>query len=981
MSGDTTHAAGPRATSRAPLSQASQGSVIAGDRGMLEGVVLSSAMVGRSDELDVLTSALNDVRQGRPRLVLVGGEAGIGKTRLVEELIARAEGATTLVGGCVDLGDDALPFAPFATALREPMRAAGVADLVALAGGASDDRRRLYEAVADLLERESAERPILLVLEDLQWADRSTRELLAFLGRALQAVPVLIVGTYRNDELHRQHPLRPFLAEVSRSVPRVDIAPLDEAAVTQMLTDLWQRPPTDDEVASYYERSDGNPFMLQELASCSADSALPQSLRDVMLMRVDRLAPETQSVLRIAALIGNVVSHRLLAVVCADGGIAEDSLDAALRELVDSAMLVPHDDDSYQFRHSLLREYVHGDLMPGEHSRIHAAIAQALTDQPALGDPQQYQLEIAHHWRAAHDLPRALPAAYQAASAAGRVHAYAEQLRMYERVLELWPVLPDAGEVLETDEYSVLMDAATAAARADEQERFLALTDRAVLFARRDGDIARTAEALARRGRQQLHRNIDRSIDDIHEALAILPPDPSPERAQASEALAASLLLRGDVAEALVSARDAAAMAQAVGDAVTENSALVTVGTALVDAGEVDEGLTMMRKALAGARAAGDDHVAGRALTNLSDALCGTGRHREAIEMAEQALDVAARVGLLRTNSPLPMANIADARIHLGDLAGAEEVLVPTIEDAGLSAAGVGVLSATVAMLRGDLDSAEELLRATRVAQGEVRRLPQDALPDLQLSSAIALTRGDVDGVLELALPELRSPVSNGYPRYYWPIIVIAAEAAARLVARDPDHQVSRQVQDALEVIESASAAQPIAGESGVAWKAHVEVLIDAAHGKASKEQWLQVASAYAKIDEPIVQAHALLQASERAAAQGERADAAHLIREADGLACRVGPGLLRTATDAAARRLGVDLDPVGPKASTPFGLTDREIEVLRLVSTGQSNKQIAQELYISPKTASVHVSNILAKLGVTGRGEAAALAHQHGLD
>ena len=948
---------------------------------MLEVVVFSGAMVGRSDELDALTAAFDEARQGRPRVVLVGGEAGIGKTRLIEELIARADGATTLVGGCVDLGDDALPFAPFATALREPMRAAGVTDLVALAGGASDDRRRLYEAVADLLERESAEGPIVLVLEDLQWADRSTRELLAFLGRALQAVPVLIIATYRNDELHRQHPLRPFLAEISRSVPRIDIAPLDEDAVAQLLTELWERPPTDEEITNYHERSDGNPFMLQELAACSDDTALPQSLRDVMLMRVDRLAPQTQSVLRIAALIGNVVSHRLLAVVCADGGITDGELDSALRDLVDAAMLVPHDDDSYEFRHSLLREYVHGDLMPGEHSRIHSAIAQALTDQPQLGDPQQYQLEIAHHWRAAHDLPRALPAAYEAASAAERIHAYAEQLRMYERVLELWAVLPDAGEVLGTDEYSVLMDAATAAVRADEHERFLALTDRAVLYARRDGDVARTAEALARRGRQQLHRDIARSIVDIQEALDMLPPTPSAERAQASEALAASLLLHGDVAEALVTARDAADMAHEVGDAVTEASALVTVGTALVDAGEVDEGLQVMRKALSCARDEGDDHVASRALTNLSDALCGIGRHREAIEMAEQALDVAARLGLMRTYSPLPMANIADARIHLGDLAGAEEVLTPTIEDAGLSVAGVGVLSATVSMLRGDLDGAEELLRATRTAQGEVRRLPQDSLPDVHLSSAIALTRGDVTGVLDLALPELRSPVSNGYPRYYWPIIVIAAEAVVRLIAQDPDGQVSERAQDALEVIESASATQPVAGESGVAWKAHVDVLLDAARGRASKEQWLEVASAYGKIDEVIVQGHALLQAAERAAGDGDRTEAAQLIREADTLAGRVGPGLLRTATDAAARRLGVDLDPVGPKASAPFGLTDREVEVLRLVASGRSNKQVAQELYISPKTASVHVSNILAKLGVTGRGEAAALAHQHGLD
>jgi ATP/maltotriose-dependent transcriptional regulator MalT len=949
---------------------------------MLEGVTLTGPMIGRADELDALTSALDEARAGRSRVVLVGGEAGIGKTRLVEELIARADGATALVGGCVDLGDDALPFAPFAVALREPMRAAGVTDLVSLAGGASDDRRRLYEAVADLLERESEREPIVLVIEDLQWADRSTRELVAFLARALHSAPVLIVATYRSDELHRAHPLRPFLAELSRSVPRVDLSPLQPAAVGEMLSTLLGRPATPDETTAYYERSDGNPFMLQELASCPGDAALPQSLRDVMLMRVDRLTESTQTVLRVAALIGNDVSHPLLASVCAAATIDVDALDVALRDLVDNAVLVAHDDLAYTFRHSLLREYVHSDLMPGEHSRIHSAIAQALTDDPQLADSQQVELEIAHHWRAAHDLPRALPAAYAAASAAGRIHAYAEQLRMYERVLELWPVLPDAAEVLGTDEYTILLDAAEAAAKADEQDRFLALTDRAVMFARREGDVERTAEALTHRGRRLVHRDINRSIADVREAHEMLPDTPSVTRAQALEALAIALLLRGDVGESRRKAKATVDMARQVDDAVIEISGLIIVGTALIDDGQVEEGLGVMREAVTRARAEGEDIVESRALTNLSDVLCGLGRHREAIEAAEQALDVASRLGLMRTFSPMAFANIADARIHLGELDAAEEALAPTIEDVGLGVAGMGILAATVALLRGDLDSAERLLDETRAAQGNELSLPQDALPDAQLRSAIALTRGDAATALDIALGQIRAPISDGYPRYYWPLLVIAAEAANRLVSAAPDQPVSSSGRDALQVIAQASRSQPLAGESALAWKAHVEALLSAGNGTGSREQWMAVASAYAKLEEPVTEGHALLQAAECAAQHGDRGEAVELVREADRLACRVGPGLLRTATDAAARRIGMRLDPVGSSGGgTPFGLTDRELAVLRLVAAGRTNKQIAQELYISPKTASVHVSNILAKLAVAGRGEAAAFAHQHGLD
>lgn len=777
---------------------------------MLEGVPLTGPMVGRVDDLAALTSALDDARQGRARVLLVGGEAGIGKTRLVEELITTADDVTALVGGCVDLGDDALPFAPFATALREPMRAAGVDNLVALAGGASDDRRRLYEAVADLLEHESEQQPIVLVLEDLQWADRSTRELLAFLARALHVAPVLIIGTYRSDELHRTHPLRPFLAELSRSVPRIEIAPLGEDAVAELLGSLWGRRPTGKEAVSFHERSNGNPFMLQELAACSDGTALPQSLRDVMLIRVERLPLPTLSVLRAAALIGNEPSHGLLAVVCAKGGVTGDGLDGALRDLVDAAMLVARDDDAYEFRHSLLREYVHADLMPGEHSRLHSAIAQALTDQPQLGVPQQVQLEVAHHWRAAHDLPRALPATYDAAFASGRIHAYAEQLRMLERVLELWQVVPDAAEVLGTDEYSVLMDAAEAAVRADEHERFLALIDRAIMFARNDGDVERTAEALARRGRHQVHYDVDQSVPDIETALEMLPDTPTVLRAQTLEALAISLMLRGQVREALDHAEETVTMARRVDDPATELSGLMICGVVRLDIGHVEEGLALMRLALDGARARGEDDVESRALTNLSDALCGIGRHREAIEVAEQALDVITRLGLMRTKSPVPLANIADARIHLGDLDGAEEALASIIEEGRLGVAGIGILAATIAMLRGDLDEAVQLLDETRAAQGNSLRLPQDALPDAQVRSAIALTRRDAVGALNVALAQLRSPIANGYPCYYWPLIVIAAEAATLLAKMSPEGRDEATVRDALAVIESAAARQPM---------------------------------------------------------------------------------------------------------------------------------------------------------------------------
>jgi DNA-binding CsgD family transcriptional regulator len=186
----------------------------------------------------------------------------------------------------------------------------------------------------------------------------------------------------------------------------------------------------------------------------------------------------------------------------------------------------------------------------------------------------------------------------------------------------------------------------------------------------------------------------------------------------------------------------------------------------------------------------------------------------------------------------------------------------------------------------------------------------------------------------------------------------------------------------AVQAIASAADAEAVAGGSAEAWSSHVRALLGQVAGRGTTETWLQVAAAYSKVEEPFPQGQALLRAATLAAGNGDRPEAAALVREADQLAEHMGPGLLRTATDATARRLGVELS--GGRAagdSSPFGLTDRELEVLRRVAAGRTNKQIAGDLFISPKTASVHVSNILAKLGVAGRGEAAAIAHREGLD
>jgi ATP/maltotriose-dependent transcriptional regulator MalT len=956
---------------------------------MLDGVAGRSRtprLVGRQTELSSLVSALDDARDGKSRLLLVGGEAGVGKTRLIEELVLRADDAKALIGGCVDLGDDALPFAPFAAALREPMRAAGVDDLVELAAGGSDDRRRLYEGVADLLEQISIEQPVVLVVEDLHWADRSTRELLAFLGRALRDVRVLIIATYRTDEIHRSHPLRPFVAELSRSVQRIELERLDFDDVTDLLQDLLGREPSSSEATRLYERSEGNPFYLEELTACPTDFGLPQSLRELMLVRVERLAPPTQTVLHIASIIGTEVPHNLLAAVASGMSVDDDTLTLALRDAVDSSLLVMESEEGYSFRHSLLRESLHDDLLPGEHTRLHAEVARTLADNPGLVDHQRRDAEVAHHWYSAHDLPKALTSAVRAADGAKRINAYAEQLRLLERILELWAVVPDAAELTGTTEFLVVSDASLAAGRAGDSDRAVAFSDRAVRIAETDGDPELLARALNRRGKWRVHQDSDAALADVRRSLEILPPGSSDNRARSLDALASVLMLRGDHDEAIPVARQAAAMAREFDAPNVELSALITLGMLLVDNAEVDEGLSVAREALARAEATDGQLMLARALTNLSHGLSGLGRHREAEAAARRGLRTIKDIGLWRTFSAVLSGNTADPLLALGRLDDAQDVLNDAERAVGIHIDGsiyLLQLQGSLSLAREDVEGAEQALKAIDETRWVYGQLPQDRLPVDRLRAAVSLRRGELDAAYEHSMQPMRGEIADGHARYYWPLLLIAAETTDLMAKRQPDaERLAQQVQE----VTGAAQAQPVAGASGQAWSTTVEALLASAQGFATSETWIEAASTYAKVEEPIPQGMALLRAAELAATEGDRSAASALVREADDVASLMAtPNVLRTAVDAMARRVRVDLGAgaagAADDSADAFGLTEREREVLRRVAAGRSNRQIADELFISPKTASVHVSNILAKLGVSGRGEAAAFAHRNGLD
>src|ERR1700759_1261776 len=458
--------------------------------------VVSPVFIGRREELASLTALIKQVQSGEPAFALVGGEAGGGKTRLVRELSGQAAGAGFLVltGQCVELGAEGLPLAPLGDALRTLTRAMPPDELAAVVGPAGAGLARLLpelapdgaapsaglagpelhkgqllEMVLGLLGRLSVRQPVLFGLEDLHWADQSTLDLIAFLVRSLPDGRVLLLATYRSDELHRRHPLRPLLTSWERMRPagHLELRRFDREEVTAQLTAILGRDPAPDAVDAIFDRSGGNAYLVEELAGATlgGDPAdLSPALRDVLLSRVDALSPGPQRLLRTASVAGRSVPDRLLAEVA---GTGDTEFFAGVREAVENHLLeVEPAGQSYSFRHALTRDAVYEDMLPGERVRLHAAYGAALDRDPGLaGDEATLPAALAYHWYAALNLPRALSAAVDAARYALASYAPAEALQHLDRAQQIWPRVDDARQRTGLDQVELSARAAEAAYR------------------------------------------------------------------------------------------------------------------------------------------------------------------------------------------------------------------------------------------------------------------------------------------------------------------------------------------------------------------------------------------------------------------------------------------------------------------------------------------------------------------------------------
>jgi DNA-binding CsgD family transcriptional regulator/tetratricopeptide (TPR) repeat protein len=1003
----------------------------------MSGRASSPVLVGRDEQMAVLDAALLSVRQGGPSAVLLGGEAGVGKSRLIAEFgaSAGAAGARVLIGGCLELGTDGLPYAPFTAVLRDLVHGLGADAVAAMlpgrttrglarllpelgdpdeGGDPGTARARLFEEVLSVLEHLSTGSSVVLVIEDAHWADRSSRDLLTFLignQRAINGLAIIV--TFRSDELHRTHPLRPLLAALDRIdwVERVELPRLSRHDTSELAVRILGREPAGELADALYRRSEGNPLFVETLLCCDGElsPALPESLRDLLIDSVRRLPEDTQEVLRMASAGGTATGHTLLAAV---SGLDDGALTRALRPAV-VANVLRAQGDGYSFRHELIREAVHDDLLPGEHGRLHSRFAQAIDADPALVPPGRAAVEMAHHWHSAHDSAQALIAAWQAAAQAGRSVAAAERLSLLARVLGLWDQVPDAATRISADHARVLEEATCAAHDAGEIERGIALATSALKELDPATEPVRVARLLEDRSHFRMRLGRADYTQDLHDALSYVPDDVSPVNR------INILLFLARCAPAVTDERsyadEALALARRIGNEVCEAHALLTLAMFHADpgqqAGPGSDPIALIEQARAVGERSGASDVLLKAAVNASHVLEGAGKHELAAEAARAGIASADAERLSRTSGSLLAINQAEPLFALGRWDEANKIIAGALDlyhGAGpLHRALLQVVTGGIACARGDLAAARLAAGTARGIMRSARYEDQHQLPLARLEITLALAADGPAAALAAAGQTAdRFDLAGSSPRYTWLVMTAGAGAvlaAARQVAVSHDDELREQaaataarLRTVVEKLEWFGPVQQAQQLTFAAADAHADWLLGTAGGSgagALRAGWDEAAAAWEAVSEPYPLGQALLRAAEVALACGDRDSAAARLTRAAPLAAGLGAQPLGQEIAILARRAGMRLarpadgepGPDGGEGghggnsaagTSGLGLTGRELEVLRLVAAGRSNREIAAELFISPKTASVHVSNILGKLGAATRGEAAAKAH-----
>jgi DNA-binding CsgD family transcriptional regulator len=988
-------------------------------------------MVGRDGELRRLLALLDDADGGQAVAALVSGDAGVGKSRLVSEVTRLAEerGFTVLSGQCAELGDS-VPYLPLADALRGAAQSTGVQDamssrpalgrLLPEGGyGQLDNeirsglaRQQMFGEVLGLLAELAAATPVLLVLEDLHWADASTRDLVTFLSRMLHRERVALIGTYRTDDLHRRHPLRPVVAELLRlpGVIAVDLAPLAPSALAEHLTAaLTSQAGGSGRIDAttlngIVARAEGNAYYAEELLAAWAHGdqaerqSLPAGLAALLLSRVERLSDEAQRVLRAAAAAGRRADDEL---VQAASGLAPAEYEAAVREAVTHQLLVPDGAEGYVFRHALLREAVYGDLLPGERTRLHATMSSLLSDEQRLAVPGT-AAELAQHCLASHDIPGAFAASVRAGDEAEQLGAPAEAHRHYDQALALWERVADPEETAGMARGKLGLMSASNAADSGDVERAVHLLRRLrqlIMVQAERGDEPVDAILASRIGERLAFYLM--TMDDykaeaeaVEVALATVeatPADPPTwQYARAVATYANTLLIDDDfvaVREWAARGLDAARAADAPW---VQADALVTLGFVSNRSGHNDEAIELLTQAHKQARAAKVLGVELRAAYHLARAHLERGDLKSGGLIAFEGTKRANQTGLGLAPYGTDVQHLhfqchyADGKWdHAQEIADGFPVRVTSVPEAQLSS-----MALFIDVARGNPVVAErrawiEPFLGARGLDGFMARglFAEHAAWQGDSELALAQAQEAIDVTFE--------PPWGFHPSSIRPAVIalsVRADRAVRARASGDEESARAEVEAARELLRVAreGAAFPkrpmfILGPEGRGWLARAEAEFRRASGSNDPAEWEAAIAEFgpAYVYEVARTRWRLAEALAEAGRRDEAGEQWHLAaRTADDLHARP----LRRALDDLARRARIGTAEQHGDGVVLAALTSREREVLRLIAAGRSNREIASVLFIAPKTASVHVSNILGKLGAASRTEAAAIAHREGL-